>query len=116
MLGGGGIVLIENCQLYYFQNSNNINNSKIGLNSNNIFIFSDNFQTPEQNLTTNGINESDDILECESNDIKSDNTDKVKEELNLSVDDENMKKSNRESMIICIYLLGHNLYFKLDFL
>ncbi|XP_027850434.2 uncharacterized protein LOC114129794 isoform X2 [Aphis gossypii] len=63
---------------------------------------SNNFQTPEQNLTTNGINESDDILECESNDIKSDNTDKVKEELNLSVDDENMKKSNREKHKNCL--------------
>ncbi|KAE9528206.1 hypothetical protein AGLY_012628 [Aphis glycines] len=65
-------------------------------------IVSDNFQTSEQNITTNGINESDDILECESNDIKLDNTDEVKEELNLSVDDENMKKSNREKHKNCL--------------
>jgi len=63
-----------------------------------------------QNITTNGKNESDDILECESDDIKSDNTDNIKEELNLSVD-ENIKKSNRESMIICIYYLFIRSYF-----
>lgn len=86
------------------------------MNRNNIFIFSDNFQTPEESITTNGKNESDNILLCETNDIKLDNTDEVKEELNLSVDDGNIEKSNRESMIIRIYLLGLIIYFKLDFI
>ncbi|XP_060834747.1 LOW QUALITY PROTEIN: uncharacterized protein LOC132917827 [Rhopalosiphum padi] len=59
-------------------------------------IVSDNFQTPEESITTNGKNESDNILLCETNDIKLDNTDEVKEELNLSVDDGNIEKSNQE--------------------
>lgn len=77
-------------------------------------IVSDNFQTPMQNITTNGKNESDDILECESNDIKLDNTDKVKEELNLSVDDENIKKSNREKHKNCLPELNVSNSVKLD--
>jgi len=76
---------------------------KFGLYNYNIYIFTDNLQTPEESITNDKNNESN-ISTCETSDIKFNNTDDVKEELSLSVENgKNIQTFDRESMIIFIY-------------